>query len=164
MKEIWKEVDWFDGMYLISNFGRLKSMHNNIIRKPFLKEKRYPKLVLNKNGKKYMRYIHRMVAIAFISNPKNKKQVNHIDGNKCNNNVSNLEWNTPSENMQHSIKNKLHPSGEKCSWAKLTEKQVIEIRKLSKNSNITHAKLGNIFGINQSAITNIINHKRWKHI
>lgn len=65
---------------------------------------RYQKCVLKINGKPTMKYIHRLVAEAFIPNPDNKPEVNHKDGNKLNNNVSNLEWVTLSENRLHAYK------------------------------------------------------------
>lgn len=103
-QEIWKDVEGFQG-YKISNLGRVKSYHNNttIIRKSNIVVG-YKHLMLSKNKKKYNFYIHRLVAEAFIPNPENKPEINHIDGNKLNNNISNLEWCTRKENCQHAWK------------------------------------------------------------
>lgn len=100
-QEIWKDVEGFNG-YQISNLGRVKSYYNNttIIRKTSV-VCGYKHLMLSKNKKKYNFYIHKLVANAFIPNPENKPEVNHIDGNKLNNNISNLEWVTRKENCQH---------------------------------------------------------------
>ena len=103
-QEIWKDIEGFQG-YKISSFGRVKSYHNNkeIIRKPNI-VCGYQHVMLNKNGKKFNFYIHRLVAEVFVININNKPQVNHIDGNKLNNNYSNLEWCTQKENCQHAWK------------------------------------------------------------
>ena len=108
--ELWKDIDrdGLIGRYEISSFGRVKS-HNSNTKKPKIikvhKHKDgYLKLMLNTvDGFKNI-VIHRLVAIAFIENSENKKEVNHKDFNKLNNKLSNLEWVTPSENCKHSFK------------------------------------------------------------
>ncbi len=122
MEEIWKEVEEFDGNYLISNLGRLKSK-SRIVKHPkgtcILKEKilsqvktkkGYIEFQITYNGKHYSRKAHRLVANAFIDNPDNKPQINHINGNKTDNRVENLEWCTNSENQIHAVKNDLKPT------------------------------------------------------
>lgn len=106
MQEVWKDVGGFEGEYQISSFGRLKHFSKNgwNILKNTNKKGDYFNVVLT--GKSYNKSvrIHRLVAEAFIPNPENKPQVNHIDGNKQNNNVNNLEWVTAKENMLHSVR------------------------------------------------------------
>lgn len=104
--EAWKDVPDFKGIYQISNFGNLKSfkaLSDGRILKNTNKKNGYFSVVLRHGENvKYTR-IHRLVAENFIDIPLNKNQVNHIDGNKQNNHVSNLEWVTASENVNHSI-------------------------------------------------------------
>lgn len=109
MKEIFKPIDEFNGKYLISNLGRVKSLNyiypGNIgFLKPINHHGGYQVVHLSKDGKVYNRMIHTLVARAFLSQPEGKPIVNHIDGNKHNNVVSNLEWVTYKENSQHAQK------------------------------------------------------------
>lgn len=102
--ENWKEVAGYGGKYLISNFARLKSNHKNktIIKYTFAPSHEYCRTSLTFGKKKKMILIHRLVAENFIPNPLNKSTVNHINGNKKDNRLVNLEWCTLSENSKHS--------------------------------------------------------------
>lgn len=99
MKEIWKEIEGYDGKYLISSWGRVKGPKG--IMTPYENHKGYLKIGLQKNGKCNKHRISRLVAEAFIPNPYNLPEVNHIDGNKQNNSFSNLEWVTGEQNRAH---------------------------------------------------------------
>ena len=97
---MYKNVIDYEGVYQVSECGDVKRIGKNKILKQQL-VKGYFKLELCKNSLRKNHNIHRLVALAFIPNPLNKEQVNHIDGNKLNNSVSNLEWATAKENMKH---------------------------------------------------------------
>ena len=102
MEEIWKDIEGYEGLYQVSNYGRIKSLRKNNYLK--LNEvKGYLYAHLYKEAKRKAHRVNRLVAEAFIKNSENKPQVNHIDGNKQNNKVDNLEWNTISENLTHAI-------------------------------------------------------------
>ena len=103
MKEIWKDVKGYEGMYCVSNFGRVKSFKRKkaMILKPFYNMDGYLNVELRDSKSRKTISVHRLVAIAFVPNPLNKPQVNHIDEVKTNNNISNLEWVTQKENMNH---------------------------------------------------------------
>ena len=120
MEEIWKDIQGYEGLYQVSNLGRVKRNYrenidskgrkrifNESIIKPNIDKGGYFYVNLYKNGKKEIQKNHRLVCNTFIANPENKPQVNHIDGNKENNNVNNLEWVTIQENIQHAYKNNL---------------------------------------------------------
>lgn len=107
----WKEITGFPG-YQVNKKGEvitLHYLHHNITRKlkPRKSKNGYYSVCLYKDGKAYSKLIHRIVAQTFIPNPDNLPQVNHIDGNKTNNNVNNLEWVSNSDNIKHAIKNNL---------------------------------------------------------
>ncbi|MBD3878207.1 MAG: HNH endonuclease [Quinella sp. 1Q5] len=120
--ELWKD---FSG-YQVSNFGRVKSFHKGKVKilKPQLNQHGYLYVQLRTEKKIKPFRIHRLAAQCFIPNPEEKAQVNHIDGNKFNNHVSNLEWCTPSDNQRHAVITGLRPSGENSSLAKFTNEQV----------------------------------------
>jgi hypothetical protein len=102
--EEWKAIAECNGEYYVSNYGRVKSLKRGkeIILKDSCFGVGYRGVKLHfKGGIRKSRTIHKLVAVAFISNEENKKEVNHIDGNKLNNNFTNLEWVTRSENAQH---------------------------------------------------------------
>lgn len=101
MKEIWKDIPGCEGLYQVSNFGRVK--RNNKTIKPCLLKNGYFVFNISLNNKEATAYVHRCVAQAFVPNLDNKGQVNHIDGDKTNNHVSNLEWVTKSQNAIHSL-------------------------------------------------------------
>lgn len=103
--KIRKAIPGYGGLYEASEDGEIWSNKNRIHNGKFLKpslRKGYKFVCLCLGSEVHMRSIHRLVAYTFIPNPKNLPQINHIDGDKLNNNVSNLEWCTASENKQHS--------------------------------------------------------------
>ena len=113
MQEIWKPIKGYEGLYEVSNLGKVRNCRKRKSKKLFsdgiLSEHvngkegvaKYISIGLWKNNKPTYRYIHRLVAEAFVPNPENKPYVNHIDGNPKNNRSDNLEWCTHKENMQH---------------------------------------------------------------
>ena len=122
MEEEWRDLEGFEGLYQVSNYGRVKSFVRHLGGKPFnyLKPKPdkdgYLQVSLAKNKKPHTKKIHRLVAQAFIPNPNNYPQVNHKDERKDNNNVDNLEWCTNSYNQRYgtcSERKKLHTDYEK---------------------------------------------------
>jgi len=107
MEEIWKPIieNGINTRYEISNHGRVKSFQNGkeIILKTYKDGRGYHRIYLYLNGERYARSIHRLVGIYFIPNPENKPEVNHKYGDKDNNHVDYLEWNTGSENTLHAF-------------------------------------------------------------
>lgn len=180
MNELWKPVKGFEGEYEVSNFGRVKSLDTiqrrsngrvmcdfkikGKILKPFRTGKGDGYYTVSIHGKFYK--VHRLVATAFVPNPCNLPQVNHIDGDKTNNSVNNLEWVTNLENMQHAVRKGLRPLGGKVPNAKFTNEQVQEIRK-EYEPNIRGKgikALAKKYGVAYSTIKNILYGRKWKYV
>lgn len=108
MEEIWKDVKGYEGFYEVSNFGRVNSITRNGTSGGILKGNKnkcgYHMALLRRNGEVKNCTVHRLVALAFLKKVENKEIVNHIDGNKENNTVENLEWCDQSENQIHAYK------------------------------------------------------------
>lgn len=107
-EEVWKPVVGFEGVYCVSNFGNIKGVvRSGSTGKPLhpqMNNNGYMTIHLYNHPKHKVTTVHRVVATAFIPNPENKRTVNHIDGNKKNNRVDNLEWATHGENHRHAYR------------------------------------------------------------
>lgn len=144
--EIWKDIPEFEGYYQVSSKGRIRrignysnqngswSLKNPHILKPRDNRRGYLYVMLSVNGKIYSRYVHRLVAITFLPNPNNYKEVNHKDGNKYNNSVENLEWCDHSYNGKHAYRTGLR-TVKGCYGRK---KAVAQIDKESKKILFIH--------------------------
>jgi hypothetical protein len=113
MEEIWKDIEGFEGEYMISNLGRVKSLKSNIILRQFEYRGGYLEVHLRKPKIKVHKKVHRLVAEAFLTNPNHYKEVNHKDENKKNNMVNNLEWCSRSYNNTY---NNRHFKAGKGHW------------------------------------------------
>ena len=120
MTEIWKDIVGYEGLYQVSNLGRVKSVKRNKILSQKHNWDGYLRIQLWRNNKNKYVSIHRLVAEAFIENPNKKPFINHIDGNKQNNNVDNLEWCTQKENIKHAFDNGLSTPCPK-NWSRLSK-------------------------------------------
>lgn len=101
MTEFWKDIEFGNGRYSVSNFGNVKNNETGKLLLQFTQNSGYRLVHLYYNGKRKASTVHRLVAIAFLNNTENKEQIDHIDCNKQNNILSNLRWVTIHENMKH---------------------------------------------------------------
>jgi hypothetical protein len=148
--------------YHISDTGVVYSVKTKINLKPRLHSGGYHMVTLWLPKQKEA-FVHRLVAQAFIPNPENKKCVNHMDGNKHNNHVSNLEWVTDSENQKHSYSIGLNSrNGMNNGKSKLDEQQVLTIRSL--RSSMTGVALSKMFNVSEGTIRQICKRRAWAHI
>ena len=169
--EVWKKIQGFEN-YEISSLGRIKVNlkfrkyrdYQSKILNPSLDKDGYLRTALTKEGKKYMKPIHRLVALNFITNTNKKPCVNHKNGIKTDNRIENLEWCTVKENNIHAIKIGLSGQlpGEKHHMSKLKEKEVLEI--INNKDNLCQWQLALVYNISQTQVSRIINKKRWNHI
>lgn len=162
--EIWKELEEFNGKYLVSTLGRLKSMPNKRYKtehiiKGTIDKKGYLRVRLRKKGFSKVYLVHRLIAKTFILNPNNYEQINHINENKLNNSVENLEWCTNKQNCNHGTRTlrMKHTKHSKNQWIK---KPVVAIKnnKIAMCFSSTHRATK--YGLLQSAICMCCNHKR----
>jgi hypothetical protein len=167
-EEVWKDIKGYEGIYKVSNFGRVKSLGNEFTRKErFLKlclqSKGYLTVVLQKDATRKMVLVHRLVAEHFIDNTESKPQVNHINGDKTDNAIENLEWVSHRENLDHAIKNNLTLKGEENRNSKLKDVDVIKIHSLLQRGATTK-ELSESYNISYSTIDGIRTNRYWKHL
>lgn len=179
MTEIWKDIPEYEGYYKISNIGNIKavtreiknrwgriSVRQGMLKAPVQNGDGYFTIYLCKNGLRKKFFIHRLVAIAFISNIENKPDVNHLNGIKTHNHVDNLEWVTKSENTKHAYRMslKIPMRGELNGRVKLTEEKVIEIKQRYNTGNVSYRILANEYNVDKALIARIIKGKSWPHV
>lgn len=178
MEEIWKDIEDYEGIYQISNLGRVKSLQRNIKHWrggiSILKERiimpdiaiGYQRIELRKNNIGTNKLVHRLIASAFIPNPENKPYINHINGIKTDNRIENLEWCSQLENMRHAHKTGLikHEIGEKNPLSKLTDKDILYIRNNYDNTRNYSKIMADKYCVSWFTINNILKRKSWNHI
>jgi hypothetical protein len=168
MKEIWKDIEGFEGHYMISNTGKVKSLKYNkfrICKSSKNKQKFNHQMVsLCKNSKIKPMLVHRLVALAFIPNPKNLATVNHKDENPLNNNVTNLEWLSIGDNVKYSMIRSGVNRGERSPFHKLTNEQVESIRKMKENNtNFKSRDIAKLFNVGYQTIYRICSYKTFTY-
>jgi hypothetical protein len=166
-QEQWRPVPEFEGLYSISNLGRLRrdcpapgARAGSILRA----RGKYLGCALRKDGKTYERKIHQLVAAVFIGPCPQGMQVNHKDANRKNNVSGNLEYTTPLENTRHAIGLGLHGKGVLCHHATLDNRRVLEIRHRLATTNDSHSAIAADYNVCRETITQISNRKTWTHI
>lgn len=166
--EVWKDIEGFEGHYQVSSFGRVKSMARfrdgrNGAKVP-LKEKilaqktskgGYKIVGLCKDAKKYHPSVHRLVASAFSVNSENKPTVNHIDGDKTNNNIRNLEWSSHSEQMLHAFKLELLEKRGSPKYTKAFKRSILDYK--LNNPDVSTKKISELFNVSETTARRIIN-------
>jgi hypothetical protein len=174
-KEIFKDIKGYEGLYQISNLGRVKSFNKKIKHmsgyrlikekfiKPHLGKNGYYAIDLKNNTKREKYTIHRLIAIHFILNLENKPQVNHINGIKTDNSIENLEWVTNLENAKHAYKTGLIKLGERSNLSKLTDKQVLEIKERLKNKE-SHELIAKSYNVHRTSISKINQNKTRQYL
>ncbi len=163
MRELWKAVIGFEDRYEVSNLGRLRNAQGLMLKLQSDKDG-YQIYTMSKKGIKWTTKIHRLVQAQFSFRPYNYPfGINHKDDNKTNNCFSNLEYLTAKQNAQHAVANGLMPCGEKSTSAKLTERQVRNIRAQAALGNM-QKYIAQQYKISHQQISKIVKGQRWKHL
>jgi hypothetical protein len=177
--KIWKPVKGYENYYEVSNDGEIRNIVRLIVcsNRSYCRKQKELRQYVNRRGYKTVKLydgnakgvmftVHRIVALTFLENLNNYKEVNHIDYDKFNNSVENLEWCTRSHNVRHSYvtkdPTKYKGSGNKMS--KLTEEQVIQMREDRKTGNFTYKQLAEKYSVGLTLVGYIINNKVWRHV
>lgn len=161
--EVLKEITDVPG-FGITNLSRVVNLEFNTIVKPKIDRAGYLRVTMQKDGKKFERRVHRLVAMYFIPNPNNLPQVNHIDGNKSNADITNLEWVTPKENSEHASRTGLLRVGENHSSARITEEQARAILADFKSGmTVSEVRKKHTYA-SKSIVEKICWRQRWKHL
>lgn len=145
-----------NNLYGVNPVGEVFGYVKNRYLTPTIDRSGYLRLRLSKNNKKFSKYVHRLVASAYIPNPDNKPFINHKNGNKVDNRISNLEWCSQKENVRHAWANGLAKSryGENHHNAILTDRQIIDIRSLLQDG-LPQTEIAKRFNCSQSLISQI---------
>jgi len=172
---MWKRVKGFEDSYEVSSDGCVRTIDRICGKRPGLLKSKilkqfdsrgYRFVILSKNGSKKNCYVHRLVAQCFIPNPENKPQVNHKNGVKSDNVLTNLEWSTIQDNHLHSYRelNRHRPNqkGDRNTNSKLTRNQVNDIINRYKSKKSTAIQLAKEFSINKNYVYQLSNGKTWK--
>ena len=157
--ELFKIIEEFPN-YEISNLGNIKNSKGQLLKIGNRKSNSgYLQVRLSKNGKYYYRYLHRLIAEAFIPNPNNYRTINHIDGNKLNNSIKNLEWASDEMQQRHAFLQSLKSHG-----FSFTREQLFEIYDMFFNKHIYPRKISEILNRPFGTIRKICYGERCKDI
>lgn len=166
---IWLPIPGYEGIYEASNQGDIRSVDHitdqgQISRGRVLKQIKtyhgYLQVAMCKNGKPKTVRVHRQILAAFVG--LSDSPVNHKDGDKTNNQLSNLEYVTPTQNIQHAIAMGLMDNRGENGVSFLTNSQMIEIKELLKNSSLSQKRIAEMFGMAQPSVSQINTGKRWQ--
>lgn len=158
--DVWKQVEGWPS-YEVSDTGRVRNKESGCVRKPNLDKFGYLSVDLYNKGYMKRLKIHRLVLITFSGIDKERVQVNHINGNKQDNKLENLEWCTPKENSQHAYRTGLTVAvvGEKHGMSKLTVEEVLQIRQCVGQR---HQSVADRFGVSRRLVSKILKGDLWK--
>lgn len=173
--EVWLPVVGYEGLYEVSNQGRVRSIDRDFVTKSGKRYRRkgkiisfavkkngfpYKRVSLSKQGWQSMHFVSRLVLTAFVGPPKPGEQACHNNSDPSDNRVENLRWDSPKGNYKDRVKNNTHPTGAKNPNKKLAEEDVLFIR----SSKLPAKVLGKLFNVSPEYIYNIRSKITWRHV
>tara|TARA_R100001086_G_scaffold250083_1_gene193457 strand:- start:1531 stop:2301 length:771 start_codon:yes stop_codon:yes gene_type:complete len=179
ISQIWKDIEGYSGYYQVSNDGEVRSLDREIVHKnghsivrkgkslnKYKCSKGYYRVELSKHGTRKKMLVHRLVAQAFISNPNKKPCVNHKNGIKTDNNISNLEWCSYSENTKHALASGLMEprKGSDCNFSVISENDVRSILDMLRTKEYTQNEIASMFNIKKATVSAINTGKNWSSV
>lgn len=164
MTEVWRVIDIAPN-YQVSSLGRVRNIATGYILTSRVRKDGYEHLYLNVgDGTRIYRKVHQYVAVAFLGpRPSPKHQVAHLDGTRTNNDFRNLAWKTSKANHADRYDHGTAPQGTNNGAARLTEEQVLEVRRLLSRG-VTHRAIADVFGVCRATISHINTRKCWAHL
>lgn len=177
-EEIWRDIAWAMGFYRVSSKGRVMSVDRvitssdgrtwqqpaKVLKPDDSHNGGYLTVMLSIHGKAKRHLVHRLVASEFLENQLGRPEVNHVDGNKKNNRVENLEWISRQKNIDHAVSSLLiNNKGESNPQAKLNESTVLRIRELAAQG-LGSAEIAKATGATKRNIKNIVTGVSWRHL
>lgn len=175
--EIWKDINGYEGFYQASNMGRIRSLDRKIYCRGFKKQKTskgrilstkktaglYPKVTLSVNGQvKYFK-VHKLIAKTFLEQTSSKHQVNHLDGDKTNNNLENLAWVSAKENIAHARTSGLIIDKPRKGIRRLNLAEVVFF-KIMKEEGFSYQRIGDILDVSRCTVSDAVTGRTWKHL
>jgi len=176
MIEKWRDIKGYENYYQVSNIGNVRSLDRTVPH-PVMGFKKgkpckqhpnhngYMRVGLHKLGNREQEFVHKLVGQAFVSNPNSKPQINHIDGDKLNNNVENIEWCTNKENCIHAsnlgLRNPVR--GIEHHNAKMNPEKVKDLRK-KRDEGWSYKQLCDLFGITKGVVGQIYHKRTWAYV
>lgn len=158
--EQWKEIKGYEGFYLASSFGRIKSVRSNKIMSVKKHLRGYPQINFSVKGVRKVLYVHRIIAETFLENDSNRNTVDHIDENKKNNKLNNLQWCSHKENITHFHSRRINKKRLE-KHMRLTENDVNHIRKERFCFKAKVKDLAKGYGVSEPLIYKIISYSVW---
>lgn len=167
MAIVWKDIEGFEGKYQVSNTGLVRSLDRDIVKSGNIVRRKGKLLSLKGNNQGYYHVqlysgsrdtrvtakVHRLVAEAFMSNPELKREVNHLDLDKGNNSVGNLEWATPLENTRHSMANR----------TRTCDKLNIDLANKIRQEDLSISDIAVKYKVSRTQIKRVLNNQAWRH-
>lgn len=163
MTEIWKPAPQFEDLYEVSSEGRVRNKRGHVL-KARLSNCGYERVALSRNCAYTHLSVHRLVLTTFCGVPEPDIECRHLDGNRSNNRLANLQWGTRLENAQDRINHGRQVRGSQVAIAKLNERKVQIIKWLLASGTMTQQKIAKLFGVNQTKISSINVGDTWRHV